>query len=48
MLYNDPGTKRWLVVQFYKEGKRAREFATAFIPTEAQQAAMLEKIAIKS
>ena len=48
VLYNDPGTKRWLVVQFYKEGKRAREFATAFIPTEAQQAAMLEEIAIKS
>jgi uncharacterized protein YukE len=47
VLYNDPGTKRWVVVQFYKEGKRAREFATAFIPTEAQKAAMLEEIAIK-
>ncbi len=48
VLYNDPGTKRWLVVQFYKEGRRAREFATAFIPTEAQQAAMLKEIAITS
>ena len=47
VLYNDPGTKRWVVVQFYKEGKRAREFATAFMPTEAQKAAMLEEIAIK-
>ena len=46
VLYNDPGTKRWVVVQFYKEGKRAREFATAFMPTEAQKAAMLEEIAI--
>ena len=46
MLYNDPGTKRWVVVQFYKEGKRAHEFATAFMPTEAQKAAMLEEIAI--
>jgi hypothetical protein len=47
VMYNDPGTKRWVVVQFYKEGKRAHEFATAFVPTEAQQAAMLEQIAIK-
>ncbi len=46
VLYNDPGTKRWVVVQFYKEGKRAHEFATAFMPTEAQKAAMLEEIAI--
>ena len=47
VLYNDLRTKRWLVVQFYKEGKRAHEFATAFMPTEAQQAAMLAKIGIK-
>ena len=47
VLYNDPRTKRWLVVQFYKQGRRAHEFATAFMPTEAQKAAMLAKIGIK-
>jgi hypothetical protein len=47
VLYNEPRTKRWVVVQFYKDGKRAREFATAFMPTEAQKAAMITKIGIK-
>lgn len=34
--YREPQTGRWIFVQFYADGERAGEFATAFMPTRSQ------------
>jgi hypothetical protein len=35
---------KWFVVQFFKEGPRAGELATAFIPNLAQLTTILRKL----
>jgi uncharacterized protein YukE len=46
IIYRDPNTKKWIAVQFYQNGPRAGEFATAFEPTPAQLNAMLRQNAL--
>ena len=38
---------RWMISQYYAEGARAGEFATAFAPTARQLARMLQEAAIR-
>jgi len=45
-LYRDPNTKKWLAVQYYADGQRAGEFASAFEPTTEQIDAMLRQNAV--
>jgi hypothetical protein len=46
VLTRDPNTKQWLVLQFYQEGARAGQFATAFRPTPSQLNRMLQENAL--
>jgi uncharacterized protein YukE len=46
IIYRDTNTKKWIAVQFYENGPRAGEFATAFEPTPAQLDAMLRQNAL--
>jgi hypothetical protein len=47
ILHRDPATQKWLVVQFYREGTFAGQYATSFTPTAAQIQAMLQANALK-
>jgi hypothetical protein len=47
ILYRDPDTQKWLVVQFYREGEFAGQYATSFTPTPHQLNQMLQANALK-
>jgi hypothetical protein len=46
IMARDPHTKQWLVLQFYQDGARAGEFATAFRPNPSQLNRMLQENAL--
>jgi hypothetical protein len=46
ILYWDPDHKRWLCVQFFRDGERAGQFASVYSPSAEKVAEMMQKAAL--